>query len=292
MRRFLEISMPLLLFAVSAASADTKETSSGSPRPAAGYFGLRNSKYSNQANGVPEVAEQLRDITVDPKEVADSQAVPAKVRSPKPAVDLTEGVYKYNAKIGMGDQGVALKMATIVRHENGAWTVTEMMETPSGAATDITILERGTLILKKRTLNQGTAEVNLEFTDDRASGSLDLNGRERPIAVQLGGPVFADAAGAQQVIGCLPLAPGYSAKFRNFDIQKQKEKLMQLTVTGQESVTVPAGTFDAYRVELTSADGGPDKATLWIARDSRKAVKMTAVLPQMSGATLTTELLQ
>ena len=88
------------------------------------------------------------------------------------------------------------------------------------------------------------------------------------------------------------VAEGYSATFRNFDIQKQKEKLMRLTVAGQESVTVPAGTFDAYRVELTSADRGPDKATLWIARDSRKPVKMTAIMTQMGGATLTTELLR
>jgi len=34
-----------------------------------------------------------------------------------------------------------------------------------------------------------------------------------------------------------------------------------LAVTGTESVTVPAGTFEAYRVELT---GGANAATLFI----------------------------
>ena len=62
------------------------------------------------------------------------------------------------------------------------------------------------------------------------------------------------------------------------------------TVVGVESVTVPAGTFDAYKVEVTSADGGSDKETLWIAKDSRKPVKLTAVLAQMGGAVLTEEL--
>jgi len=107
----------------------------------------------------------------------------------------------------------------------------------------------------------------------------------------LGGPLFADGPGAPQAIGALPLADGYSTTYRNFDPQKQKSKLIQLTVAGGESVTVPAGTFDAYKVELTSADGGPDKMTLWIAKDSRKAVKLAAVLAQMGGATLTAELL-
>jgi hypothetical protein len=55
-------------------------------------------------------------------------------------------------------------------------------------------------------------------------------------------------------------------------------------------VTVPAGTFDAYKVEVASADGGADKRTLWVAKDSRKPVKVTAVLPEMGGATLTEEM--
>ena len=67
---------------------------------------------------------------------------------------------------------------------------------------------------------------------------------------------------------------------------------MQLKVTGVEKVTVPAGTFDAYKVEITSADGGADKETLWVAKDSRKPVKESAVLAAMGGAVLTQELLQ
>jgi hypothetical protein len=75
-------------------------------------------------------------------------------------------------------------------------------------------------------------------------------------------------------------------------VQQQKVKLMQLKVTGVEKVTVPAGTFDAYKVEITSADGGADKETLWVAKDSRKPVKESAVLAAMGGAVLTQELLQ
>jgi hypothetical protein len=87
------------------------------------------------------------------------------------------------------------------------------------------------------------------------------------------------------------LAEGYSATFRNFDVQKQKVKLLQLNVTGVEKVTVPAGTFDAYKVEIASADGGDDKETLWVAQDSHKAVKESSVLASMGGAVLTQELL-
>ncbi len=35
-----------------------------------------------------------------------------------------------------------------------------------------------------------------------------------------------------------------------------------------------AGTFDTFKIEITSADGGNDHETYWIAKDSRKAVKL------------------
>jgi hypothetical protein len=119
-----------------------------------------------------------------------------------------------------------------------------------------------------------------------------MNGQDKTIAVDLGGPLFADAAGADQVIACLPLAEGYSTTFRNFDVQTQKMKLLQLTVAGKEEVKVPAGTFNALRVEISSADGGSDKKTLWIAGENHKVVKVTAVLASMGGAVMTQELVQ
>jgi DNA-binding NarL/FixJ family response regulator len=92
------------------------------------------------------------------------------------------------------------------------------------------------------------------------------------------------------VIATLPLAEGYSTTFRNFDLQKQKPKVMQLKVTGSENISVPAGAFDAYKVEITSAENSAEHATLWIAKTSRKAAKMLVAMPQMNGAELTAEL--
>ncbi len=47
--------------------------------------------------------------------------------------------------------------------------------------------------------------------------------------------------------------------------------LKQLKVTGSEKVTVPAGTFDAFKVEITG--GGPGKITIWIAKTNRNLIK-------------------
>ena len=61
-------------------------------------------------------------------------------------------------------------------------------------------------------------------------------------------------------------------------------------MAGRGEVTVPAGTFDACKVEIASAEGEPGKTTVWVAQDSRKVVKTAATLPQMGGAVVTTEL--
>jgi len=110
------------------------------------------------------------------------------------------------------------------------------------------------------------------------------------VASDLGGPLFADGAGAFMAVAALPLAEGYATSFRNFDMQHQKVRLKQLKVVGAEKITVPAGAFDAYKVEITSAEGDADKTTVWVAKETRQVLKVAASMPEMGGATMTTEL--
>jgi dipeptidyl aminopeptidase/acylaminoacyl peptidase len=244
-----------------------------------------------QEGGTPEVVARLKEVTVDPKTVVLAKKIDAgAVTSPKPATDLQPGAYKYKAMIEIGGQQVPLSISTTIADDSGTWTATDVMNTPNGDVTTTSTLEKGTLISRKFTLKGGQASMDLNFAGDKAAGNVNMGGQDKPVSVDLGGPLFANAAGAKQSISCLPLAEGYNTTYRNFDPQTQKVKLMQLKVTGVENVTVPAGTFDAYKVEITSADGGPDKETLWVARDSHKPVKETMVLPAMGGALLTQEL--
>jgi dipeptidyl aminopeptidase/acylaminoacyl peptidase len=252
----------------------------------AGYLGGRY-----QDGGTPEVVARLKEVTVDPKTVVLAKKVDASsVGVPKLAMDLQPGAYKYQAKIEMGGQKIPLSVSTTIAEDAGAWTATDVMDTPNGTVTVVSTLEKGTLIARKLNLKQGPLAIDLNFAGDKAVGNMNMSGQDKPISVDLGGPLFADAAGAKQSISCLPLAEGYSTTFRNFDVQKQKVKLMQLKVSGVDKVTVPAGTFDVFVVDITSADGGDDKETIWIARDSHKAVKESAVLASMGGAVLTQEL--
>lgn len=245
-----------------------------------------------QEGGTPEVVARLKEITVDPKTVVLAKKVDAgAVGLPKPSADLQPGTYKYKAMIEAGGQQIPLSVSTTIAEDGGAWTATDVIDTPNGAVTQISSIEKGSLLTRKISVKQGPVSIDLSFAGDKASGNVNMGGQDKPVSVDLGGPLFANGPGSKQSLSCLPLAEGYTTTYRNFDVQTQKVKLLQLKVAGVEKVTVPAGTFDAYRVEISSADGGADKETLWIAKDSHKPVKESAVLASMGGAVLTQELI-
>jgi dipeptidyl aminopeptidase/acylaminoacyl peptidase len=257
---------------------------------AAEKFLARHLQGRSQDDGTPEVTKHLAEITVDPATVKlakkkDELAVSELIS------DLKPGYYRYQIKLTVGDKEAPLTSTTLIEEKDGAWAATEITETPMGPSVDDAILEKATLTVRKRTLKQGEVNIDVDFSGDRAAGKISAKGQEHTISADLGGPLFAGAAGSLQSIGCLPLADGYTLSYRNFDLQSQKVKIVRLMVIGSESVTVPAGTFEAFKVQLSSAESPKDKAIVWIAKDTRQPVKMTAVSPAMAGATLTSELL-
>ncbi len=239
----------------------------------------------------PEVAQRLKQISVDPKTVVLTKKLDAAaIETPKPVTAPKPGTYRYVAKIAAGGQTMTMNLSTEIKDDNGGWTFVDTMKTPMGEAVDTAIVEKGSLLIRSRTVKQGPVSIDAKYNGPKVTGNMAMNGKDQPISADLGGPAFAEAAGAPFVIGCLGLKDGYSATYRNFDFQKQKVKLLQLRVTGSENVTVPAGSFDAFRVEITNPDDGAERVTYWIAKDTRSLVKTTATMPQMGGATLTAEL--
>jgi hypothetical protein len=211
--------------------------------------------------------------------------------APKPATDLKPATYHYDTKIAMGGQQMAIKQTTTVEEKDGMWIATDSVAMPTGVFTDSAVLNKGTLLMNKREVKQGTSNITVDFQGNIATGVMDVNGQHRDLKFETGGPLFADGPGLKPSLGCLPLADGYSVTYRSFDVQKEKAKVMQLKVAGSESVQVPAGSFDAWKVEISSAEGGPDKSTVWIAKDSGKPVKSTSIVAEMGGATMTSELM-
>jgi hypothetical protein len=208
---------------------------------------------------------------------------------PSPVRDLVPAVSKYKAAIVAQGQTMNLEITTEIREQAGMWVATESTQTPMGEGNDTVVMQKGTLLLRERHIRQGPLHIDLTFTGNRALGEMTMikSGEVKKVDVDLGGPLFADSAGALQSFAALPLALGYKVSFLNFDLQTRKPKLMHLTVVGSESVSVSARSYDAWKVEITSEDinGG---TTVWIAKSQPIAIKYTA---NLNGASVTAELL-
>ena len=237
----------------------------------------------------PEVAKRLKEITVNPDSVVLTKPVESKsVSMPadvKP-IDTTPG--SYTVTMSMGAQSMKMETSSVVTEEGNTYVVTDTASMPQGSVTDKATYQKDTLAIRSREVAQGPMSIKLTFTDQAVTGTMNMGGNERPVKVDVGGGLFADGPGAGRSIAALPLKEGYTTTFRNFDVMRQKVAVKQVKVVGTEEVTVPAGTFKAWKVEITSADGDPGGQTLWIDVASRRVVKTSGQLP--NGATVTSEL--
>ena len=246
-----------------------------------------------QEAATPEVSARLKEITVDVKTVTLPKKVESSAGAPKPANDLAAGTSNYKATISVQGQTIAITTRTEIKADGENWIATETAESPAfGKIIDVSTIEKGTLVLKHRSISQGGVQMEIDFKDNKATGTRTQDGQSKPISADVGGALFADGGGAYDVLARLPLAPNYATTFNNFDVDKLRPQIRQLKVIGSESVTVAAGTFDAFKVESVAAEDEADRQILWIAKDSLKVVKISATIPSLGGAVLTSEMVK
>lgn len=69
----------------------------------------------------------------------------------------------------------------------------------------------------------------------------------------------------------LPFREGYGASYRTVLVNRRAQQVVEVRVAGRESVTVPAGTFEAWRVEVRS--GGVEQVAWYADTEGRPLVK-------------------
>ena len=213
----------------------------------------------------------------------------AKPAAPKPTADLHAGTSTYKGWVVDAEGKRTDFTATrTIKEQGDAWIVTETAKQPQGEATDETVLAKGSLVLRQRSIVQKPFKMDYVVKDGKAMGKMQLGGQLRPILVDLGGELFADGAGWSAVVAVLPLAAGYETSFNNFGVPSLEVTAKRLKVVGSERVTVPAGTFKTFKVQIKSGDD--EETTLWIAKSPRKTVKIVNKPSELGGGVITTEL--
>lgn len=211
---------------------------------------------------------------------------------PRPAVDLTAGTANYKVRLEAAGQVVMMDLIRTTKLVNGAWVVTETSGTPGHQQTDESTVEKKTLIIRKRVFRAEGGVADLQFAGHTVTGTIDADGQKQTINRDLGTVIFADGASGQDVLAALPLTKGYNVEFRNFNVGSLQVKTLQLRVMDTERVTVPAGTFDTWKVLITSLDGGSDTYGLFVDKRTHRVVKMAMSVPNLGDAIATAELVK
>ncbi|MEP0547746.1 MAG: alpha/beta fold hydrolase [Rhodothermales bacterium] len=256
-----------------------------------------------QEGAAPEIEAKLEAITVDPATVV--------VTDPMGAADMSAMTFDgaavqpmamtYNITMNVQGQEIALDnptrtVAAVEYDGQPALAIVDRATLPPAmggmAMADSFVVARADFAPLYRKLQQGPGTIVLTYSDSEVQGTMSQGGQSMPFTSALDLPIVADNNALEVALGTMPLAEGYTASFATYNPIPGQQGLATYTldVTGMEEVTVPAGTYTAYVVEMDKADSTED-TTLYLDAESGVVVKSMSTLPaQAGGGTIIAEL--
>ena len=155
----------------------------------------------------------------------------------------------------------------------GGWTVRENTSIMGGMMVQTTTLDTDaslapTVLAQTMTMQGQVMKTDVTFAAGRAKGSATTPTQTGPQSKAIDIAIPAGTIDSDALQGVLPLFRwAADAKFtlNLFSAGKGTVEPITLTVVGSESVTVPAGTFETWKVEQKGGEAG---ATLFISKDA------------------------
>jgi hypothetical protein len=245
----------------------------------------------------PDARKNLDVLTADETSLILPEAAPADsaIRGAKlrPA-RISAGRQKFTTSFAMAGQKMVMNTvrSIITGHARGRkiWRVVDVTTGGMGAGTDTVDIDAATGATLHRQALQGPGVLLLDYTGDGVTGSMTMQGTAKPVDVKFSGEIVSDNAGIDVALCTLPLAEGYRATLNMFDSSIWKVRQMTVDVTGKEKITVPAGSFEAFVVDVKPADGGSGSLKYWITMGDLRIVRNDSEIPEsMGGGIVTTE---
>lgn len=142
---------------------------------------------------------------------------------------------------------------------------------------DTLVFNATTLAPVLATTNQSMGPLSIvgrvTVTGGKATGTTQQPGpggvQTVPVDVTIPAGTILDGADAL-LIPTIDFSDGLSVTYKTFDGKSGKSKDYTLKVVGKESVTVPAGTYEAWKTEVTS----DETAQIWISTTEPRKILM------------------
>lgn len=161
-----------------------------------------------------------------------------------------------------------------------AWLIVDETNARGQLMPDSVWVRRSDLAPLARSAVMGPLRVAMTAAGDSITGAMRApGGEEVPIAVAVEPATMLSGAVLEEALTLLPLRAGWSGTVHELVLGPTGAWLtpVTLTVVGEESVTVPAGTIPCW--VLTAASGGAEQR-LSVAKDDGRLVRRSATPPQ------------
>ena len=257
----------------------------------------------HQSEMADDIEARLAAITVDVdsvvvEDVADE--LDAARTLPLPAVNaqqLATGEFTYTTTLALPTGELEVVNNRTIKRETEEARQVLVVRTESNSAmgeiSDHYVLDGTSLRPIRREIDQGPATINVDFSAREVTGAIMMNGNEMPINIELDAPVFGGDAGLEMALAGLSLREGLRTVIRIAVVgMQQRVRYYQVEVSGIETIEVPEGSFETFRIDLNAIDGEGGDQTYWISTDApHHTVKVEGSLPpQMGGGAFTTVL--
>jgi len=205
------------------------------------------------------------------------------------AVAQPAGTINYAALTARSDSFVVMvqgntlgfQRTTIERTEGGFRIVDEVqMGTIMTQRTEVELGLDGALRSTRQTgqVRGQSTSIEITYHDGRAKGSATTPAAGGPATIAIDTTVALGSIDDNLITALLPAldwTPGASFTLPIFLSGKGYEQSVTLTVRGTEKLTVPAGTFEVYRVDLS---GGQAPVAMYVTTDA--AHRLVKIAPQ------------
>jgi len=248
----------------------------------------------NQGEGIEaQMDEKTEEVKVDT--LASSQVVeidPSILEAPLPEIKrvLSPVSLKYATTISFDEEKLDIDMTATVSELDNMWKVSSLSTGVIGEVHDECHIDKASFESRYRMMKQGPSLLELNYDGQKATGKTVSGDNESEVSAELEGPAFCSGPAMPFTIASLDLVEGFSDSFRVFNPGNKSTSYMIVSVVGEESMTVDAGTFETIEVEISNADQSPGVITLWVDKASPMVVKSSQTMPQMGGAVMETVL--
>ena len=222
--------------------------------------------------GMIEKAKQINARSFPGKDGVSAGERPLKLL-PAPWADGEEIQLDIKSQTGLALGTNIFAARSVKSAGKDAWRVESYVVVPMSNMLQFTRVdaERDTFApISALTRSTLTGEFRAEYSPTAVKWSVQTANKKESKTVELG-RVFYDNEQAIQLIRRLPLKQGYKARFPIFPVQSGISSTCRIVVSRKEKITVPAGEFECYRIDLNAEFGGGNvHQQLWFSADRHK----------------------